>query len=263
MPGRLMLPSSLTSLARIFASAMAGSGTGPPHMPLCTGCFSPITSTCTVTRPRRAVVIDGRPVSKFAVSVSTIASACSRSRCFLRNAGSDPEPDSSSPSTIIFTLTGRDPCAFSQESIAAMCTRMPALSSAAPREEPAIPLHGLERIRLAPLLLLAGGLHVVVRIEEQGRAALGLGPLSVRVGVGAGHLQHLHVLQALAAHQVAGALRATAHLLPVESVEGDAGDPDQLLQLLQVFSLVGGVVGERLLDRLVVDGGRGGHGGGP
>ena len=38
---------------------------------------------------------------------------------------------------------------------------------------------------------------------------------------------------------------------------------DQLLQLLQVFGLVGGVVGEGLLDRLVVDGRGGRHGRGP
>ena len=114
-------------------SAIAGSGTGPPHIPLCTGCLSAFTSTWTTTMPRRAVVIDGRPVSKFAVSVRTMASACSICRCFLRKAGKEPEPASSSPSTIILTLTGSEPCAFSQESMAAMCTRMPALSSAAPR----------------------------------------------------------------------------------------------------------------------------------
>ena len=48
----------------------------------------------------------------------------------------------------------------------------------------------------------------------------------------------------------------------VEALERDAGDPHQRLQLVEVFRLVGGVVGECLLDRAVVDG-SGVHGGGP
>ena len=133
MPGMAIEPSSFTSRARILQSAMVGSGTGPPHMPLCTGCLSAFTSTFTVTMPRSAVVIDGRPVSKLAVSVRTMASACSIARCFLRKSPSDPDPASSSPSMTILTLTGSAPAVLSHESMAATCTRMPALSSAAPR----------------------------------------------------------------------------------------------------------------------------------
>ena len=75
MPGIAIEPSSFTRRDRIFESAMAASGTGPPHIPLCTGCLSAFTSTFTTTIPRSAVVMLGSPVSKFPVSVSTMASA--------------------------------------------------------------------------------------------------------------------------------------------------------------------------------------------
>jgi hypothetical protein len=106
------------------------------------------------------------------------------------------------------------------------------------------------------------GLHVVVCVEENGGAAGGLGPFAVRVRVGPGHLQELDVLQSLLAHQRAGRFAALAHLGLVEAFEGDAGDAHQRLQLLEIFGLVGGVMGESLFDRAVVDGG-GCHGGGP
>ena len=77
------------------------------------------------------------------------------------------------------------------------------------------------------------------------------------------HLQHLHVLQAFAAHQIARGLGAPAHLLAVEPFEAHAGNPHELLELREIFGLVGGMVGEGLLDRLVVDGSGRGHGGGP
>ena len=112
---------------------MAASGTGPPHIPLCTGCLSAFTSTLTTTIPRSAVVMLGSPVSKFPVSVSTIASACSILRCLRKKSPSDPEPASSSPSMMILTFTGSAPAVFSHDSMAATWTRIPALSSAAPR----------------------------------------------------------------------------------------------------------------------------------
>ena len=75
-----MRPSRSTSPASIFASAIAGSGTGPPHMPECRLCSSARTSTSTVTSPRSAIVTDGSPMSTLPVSVSTIASASSFER---------------------------------------------------------------------------------------------------------------------------------------------------------------------------------------
>ena len=84
------VPSALVSDASILHSAIAGSGTGPPHMPECSDCLSARTSTSTATRPRSAVVIDGSPVSKLPVSVSTMASACEE--LLVRRAGTRQVP---------------------------------------------------------------------------------------------------------------------------------------------------------------------------
>ncbi len=127
-----MEPSACVNDASIFERPITGSGTGPPHMPECSDCLRARTSTSTVTSPRSAVVIDGRPVSKFAVSVKTMASADSSARCCCRKAERCSEPTSSSPSMTTFTLSGSPP-ASRQASTALVCTTMPALSSAAPR----------------------------------------------------------------------------------------------------------------------------------
>ena len=74
-PGWRWTPSGFVSDASIRHSPITGSGTGPPHMPEWTDCFSARTSTSTTTRPRSAVVMDGSPVSKLLVSVRTMASA--------------------------------------------------------------------------------------------------------------------------------------------------------------------------------------------
>ena len=133
MPGMAMDPSGLVSDASIRHSPITGSGTGPPHMPEWTDCFSARTSTLTTTMPRRAVVMDGSPVSKLLVSVRTMASAWSSLAFFLRNAPRCPDPTSSSPSTMILTFSGSPPPPLRQDSTAEVWTTMPALSSAAPR----------------------------------------------------------------------------------------------------------------------------------
>ena len=85
-PGMAIEPSGFVSVASIRHSPITGSGIGPPHMPECTACFSPRTSTSIVTSPRSAVVMDGSPTSKFDVSVSTMASAFNSAACFCRKA---------------------------------------------------------------------------------------------------------------------------------------------------------------------------------
>jgi hypothetical protein len=128
-----MPPSSRTSEASIRARAMAASGTGPPHPPECSACLTARTSTSTATSPRRAVVMEGRPVSKLLVSVSTSASADNSDRYWRRKSPRCADPISSSPSMKIFTFSGSFPAAFNQECTAQACTEIPALSSAAPR----------------------------------------------------------------------------------------------------------------------------------
>ncbi len=73
------------------------------------------------------------PVSKFAVSDSTMKSASSRSRYAFRKRSRFSEPISSSPSITKRTFTGRSPPDFRYEATAAMCVMQPALSSAVPR----------------------------------------------------------------------------------------------------------------------------------
>ena len=125
----------------------------------------------------------------------------------------------------------------------------------------------LERLRL-PLLLVAGGLDVVMGVEEERRPPGGLQPLAVRVGMRVRHLEELDVVDADAAQEIAGGLARSTHLLFVESLERDAGDAHQLLQLVEIKRLVLLVVAEGRRDRLVVRGGRaacrlGRHGGAP
>ena len=121
--------------------------------------------------------------------------------------------------------------------------------------EAAVLLGRLERLRL-PLLLVACGLDVVVRVEEERGAAGGLQPLAVRIGMRVRHLEKLDVVEADAAEEIAGRLAGPSHLLLVEPLEGDAGDPHQLLQLIEVEGLVLLVVAEGRRDRIVVRRGR-------
>ena len=99
-------------------------------MPECTAWVSVRTSMSARTRPRRLVVSAGTPMSQLPESAMTMTSASSSDLYSSRNASSESEPTSSSPSMNIVTPTGRSsPSA----RIAARWATMPALSSAAPR----------------------------------------------------------------------------------------------------------------------------------
>ena len=111
-------------------SAVRASGTTPPHMPEWTAWSSVRTSTSQSASSAQRVVSAGVPMSQFPESAITMTSLASRSRYRRRIAGSDCDPDSSSPSMKTVTPTGRSaPCA----RMAARWAAMPALSSAAPR----------------------------------------------------------------------------------------------------------------------------------
>jgi len=181
------------------------------HIPLCTGCLSPSPPPGRRRSRARRWVIEGNPVSKFAVSVSTMGVGLEQVAMLLEERRQRSEPASSSPSTIIFTFTGKEPCAASQESMAAMCTSTPALSSAAPARRGA---RRAPPARTGPAGSTSPSrrrVHVVVRVQEQGRPSLGLRPHLRRHRMSAGHLQHLDVLQSLRRirSQVASALRRT------------------------------------------------------
>ena len=119
--------------------------------------------------------------------------------------------------------------------------------------QPPVLLDRIERLG-RPLLLVARRLHVVMRVEKERRPARRLEPLAVCVRVGFWHLEKLDVVHADPAQQIAGRLAALAHLLLVEPLEGNAGNADELLQLLDVRPLVLLVFGQSLLDGGVVDG---------
>ena len=169
-----MLPSAVDERGEHLGRAPSpGPAPGRPTSRSGRLCSSARTSTSTVTRPRSAVVIEGTPVSKLAVSVSTIASAESAGAVLRRNAARWPEPTSSSPSTTIFTLSGSAPAPPSQAVDGGDVDQDAGLVvGGAAAEEPAVALLGLEG-RGAPQLLVAGRLHVVVGVEEQGGRARG------------------------------------------------------------------------------------------
>lgn len=89
------------------------------------------------------------------------------------------------------TLSGSVWAALRYEPTAATWARIPPLSAQA--VETAAALGGLEGGR-EPLLRAAGGLHVVMPVEEHGGRVRPVPPVPVHVGMHAGDLQHLDVL---------------------------------------------------------------------
>ena len=65
-------PSLLRRSAMSAERTCTGSGTGPPHIPLCSGWSRTLTSTSTWQMPRSWYVSAGTPVSKLAVSERTM-----------------------------------------------------------------------------------------------------------------------------------------------------------------------------------------------
>ena len=59
IPGMAMLPSGLVNEAIIRQRPITGSGTGPPHMPECTLCFSARTSTLVAHLRSRGILATG------------------------------------------------------------------------------------------------------------------------------------------------------------------------------------------------------------
>ena len=130
----------------------------------------------TVTLPRRDEVRPGTVVLTLSESATTITSASRISWCAARKASKDREPASSSPSTKIAMPTPRSsPRASIAAVTAATCVITPALSSDAPAPvQPVARQRRLERRRV-PQLGAAGGLHVVVGVEEHRGASRGGG----------------------------------------------------------------------------------------
>ena len=147
--------------------AVIASGTAPPNMPEWTPWSRVVTVTTTRIRPRSVVVRAGSPMAQLVESASTMASARSFSPCFSSRVGSESEPISSSPSTKTVTPTGRAPGVGAQRGEVGHDAGLVVGGAAA--VEPAVALGRLER-RAVPVLVVAGRLHVVVRVEhDRGR----------------------------------------------------------------------------------------------
>jgi len=106
----------------------------------------------------------------------------------------------------------------------------------APPVQAAVALLGDERFGV-PQLAPARGLDVVVGVEQHGRPA-GRGPAvgddgGVSRPVTQGHAQDLHLLQAGVREHAGHGHRTALELRGVEGLPGDAGDRDQLDELLE------------------------------
>jgi len=97
-------------------------------------------------------------------------------------------------------------------------------------EQPVSDLGGGERIGV-PQLERAGGLHVVVGIEQYCRGARRRGAMPDHRRHPALHPQDLHVAQACAAQQRRGEFRAALYVPGSCRVGGHRGDGDQLIEV--------------------------------
>ena len=186
------------------------------------------------------------PVSKLAVSESTMKSAAIMPRYFARKRLRFSEPISSSPSITNFTLHGSVPPDFRYEATAATCSHDAALVvGGAAAVEAAVAFGGFVR-RRQPLLGTAGRLDVVMSVEEERRLAGGMQPVAIYIRMGVGDLEDVHVLDADVAQRPGDAFRRTLHLGRREAFRRHARDAAQLDErALEVF-----VVRPRVAKRL-------------
>ena len=100
--------------------------------------------------------------------------------------------------------------------------------------EPAVAFDGGERLRF-PQRQVAGGLHIVVRVQQDGRLALGGGPAGDDGGAAGRAVllvaaQDPDVVEAAGTHQFGDGVGAGVQRGGVEAGPGDARDGDELLQ---------------------------------
>jgi len=104
---------------------------------------------------------------------------------------------------------------------------------AAPVEPPVLAHGGLEGRRL-PVGQAARRLDVVVGVDQDGgRGGTRPEPGADHVGMRALHPQHLHPLEPCIAQQLGDALGGTLDLPRVKPRRGDAGDADEVAQLVE------------------------------
>ena len=147
-------------------------------MPECRSRDGPVSVTSMEARPRSIVVMAGVSLSHCPVSQTSTTSAFSSLPYSARNAGSEGEPHSSSPSSITETEIGNLPAtAFQARTASKKVISWPLLSSA-PRATITCPLAASEMMigsngGRGPQIDGVGRLHVVVAVEQHVRRARG------------------------------------------------------------------------------------------
>ena len=145
-------------------------------MPECRSRVGPVTVTSIDASPRSMVVMAGVSLSHWPVSQTSTTSALSSWPYSARNAGSEGEPHSSSPSIITDTEIGSLPAtAFQARTASKKVISWPLLSSA-PRATITCPLAASEMMIGSnggerPQVDRVGRLHVVVAVEQHVRRA--------------------------------------------------------------------------------------------
>ena len=182
-------------------------------MPECSDCLSARTSTSTATRPRSAVVIDGRPVSKLPVSVRTMASAASSFLCARRNSVEVRRAD--------LLLALDDDLDVERQRAGGL---EPGVDGAGVHDHAGLVVGGAARRRGGRRARSARTAATSTRRRrrpaarrgarrEDRRRARRLQDLAVDVGVRAGELEQLHVLEAALAQELRRRFGRAAHLL--------------------------------------------------
>ncbi len=181
--------------------------------------------------PRRLTVTAGTPTAALPVSQTRIASARSRSAFFGTKSSSPPVPCSSEPSTTSLRLTGTSVAQRTQRGQVHQDVALAVRGSAA--EPAAVDLGQLEG-RGPPGIVVQRRLHVVVRVEQHGRASgPGPGPAAHDGVAAVGGLVQADVGEPFLAERVEHPVGCARALLRRELPGvGHRLDRDQLGQLL-------------------------------
>ena len=172
-PAIATLPSSSWRVAIRRDSRVGASSTGPPNMPECTAWSRTLTSMVPSTRPRRLVVSAGMPTFQLLESATTITSARSSSRWVSRKVRKRRgagfllalEEERDAEAEVLAQHAGHGRVGGDVGHDAGLVV------GGAAAVEPPVALDGGRTAR-CPTAPVAGGLHVVVRVQQDRRLAV-------------------------------------------------------------------------------------------
>ena len=116
----------------------------------------------------------------------------------------------------------------------------------APAEQASAALDRLEGVR-RPLREVAGRLHIVVGVEQDGGPLVAGVALPQDGGVRALDLEQAHVAEARISHELGGGQRRATHVRGIEAPGADRGDADEALQLRPRAGEAGGDAGAKVV----------------